>query len=64
MKILKSSLVAAFLALGMWASQASAGECGGQCNPDYQPWMPCSMAYACLGETCSCLNWQEECCGQ
>nr|VFK22039.1 MAG: hypothetical protein BECKLPF1236A_GA0070988_103295 [Candidatus Kentron sp. LPFa]VFK26308.1 MAG: hypothetical protein BECKLPF1236C_GA0070990_1003317 [Candidatus Kentron sp. LPFa] len=62
-KLLKGSLVAAFLALGMWASQASAG-CGAQCSPDYRPWMPCEMGYACVAGTCSCLNWQEECCGQ
>nr|VFK43021.1 MAG: hypothetical protein BECKSD772F_GA0070984_11349 [Candidatus Kentron sp. SD]VFK48484.1 MAG: hypothetical protein BECKSD772E_GA0070983_112610 [Candidatus Kentron sp. SD] len=63
MKILKSSLVAAFLVLGMWASQASA-DC--LCNPDAKllPSEVCqaSEMNACGPGGCGCTNWQDECC--
>ena len=54
MKILKSSLVAAFLALGMWASQASA-DC--LCDPDAKslPSEACRASeYTACGGDCGC----------
>nr|VFK64973.1 MAG: hypothetical protein BECKUNK1418G_GA0071005_105426 [Candidatus Kentron sp. UNK]VFK71356.1 MAG: hypothetical protein BECKUNK1418H_GA0071006_106124 [Candidatus Kentron sp. UNK] len=61
MKILKSSLIAAFLALGMWASQASAG-----CNcdvPNGTPMSMCDPSVACNG-LCECTQseMQDQCC--
>nr|VFK35469.1 MAG: hypothetical protein BECKLPF1236C_GA0070990_103785 [Candidatus Kentron sp. LPFa] len=62
-KLLKGSLVAAFLVLGMWAAQASAGECpcppnsvpAGACEPDL--WPDYSVG-------CSPGQFRSECCAQ
>ena len=58
-KLLKGSLVAAFLALGMWASQVSAGDCdcpgytvpSGVCDPSIFP-----------DPNCGPRAFEEECC--
>nr|VFK16986.1 MAG: hypothetical protein BECKLPF1236B_GA0070989_110712 [Candidatus Kentron sp. LPFa] len=62
MKILKSSLVAAFLALGMWASQASAA-CLCDSTLNYcQSEVYWASEYTACGSSCGCTNWEDECC--
>nr|VFK11093.1 MAG: hypothetical protein BECKLPF1236B_GA0070989_101932 [Candidatus Kentron sp. LPFa] len=64
-KLLKGSLVAAFLALGMWASQASAGQCDCACDTGNCPSANspmCVQAAVCEGGDCGCENWRQECC--
>nr|VFK68061.1 MAG: hypothetical protein BECKUNK1418G_GA0071005_11907 [Candidatus Kentron sp. UNK]VFK73288.1 MAG: hypothetical protein BECKUNK1418H_GA0071006_11837 [Candidatus Kentron sp. UNK] len=66
MKILKGSLVAAFLALGMWASQASAHHCNCATYEDPPPVNHplCNTDIVCAGGQCTCgENWEQECCG-
>ena len=62
-KLLKGSLVAAFLALGMWASQASAG-CN--CNePNGFPMILCYPSNVCngpCGQDCDQVAMEEQCC--
>nr|VFK68978.1 MAG: hypothetical protein BECKUNK1418G_GA0071005_12902 [Candidatus Kentron sp. UNK]VFK73735.1 MAG: hypothetical protein BECKUNK1418H_GA0071006_12682 [Candidatus Kentron sp. UNK] len=65
MKILKGSLVAAFLALGMWASQASAG-CVCPDDPPVPSGAPCEAAFWCPGGSCGCSmqEFQNDCCSE
>nr|VFK63601.1 MAG: hypothetical protein BECKUNK1418G_GA0071005_10351 [Candidatus Kentron sp. UNK]VFK70863.1 MAG: hypothetical protein BECKUNK1418H_GA0071006_10411 [Candidatus Kentron sp. UNK] len=64
MKILKGSLVAAFLTLGMWAAQASACNCNGF-NPSVGSGL-CEEVHVCAGYDCGPVcdrdDMQAQCC--